>query len=200
MTIKEAIFIKSSRSAENCPPADKPEYAFVGRSNVGKSSLLNMLTNNQKLAKVSATPGKTQLINHFLIDKAWYLTDLPGYGYARLSKKAREEFSVMIKNYLLKRQNLECLFILIDSRIKPQKNDLDFIDWVGLNNIPFVLCFTKADKLGAEKINSGIKEFSKELLKTWDSLPEIFVTSSKTKRGRDEILSFIQKINLEIRE
>lgn len=159
-----------------------------------------MLTNNQKLAKVSATPGKTQLINHFLIDKAWYLTDLPGYGYARLSKKAREEFSVMIKNYLLKRQNLECLFILIDSRIKPQKNDLDFIDWVGLNNIPFVLCFTKADKLGAEKINSGIKEFSKELLKTWDSLPEIFVTSSKTKRGRDEILSFIQKINLEIRE
>lgn len=193
MAIKEAVFVKSSSNVRDCPPGDKPEFAFVGRSNVGKSSLLNMITGIKKLAKTSSTPGKTQLINHFLINNKWYLTDLPGYGYARISKKHREGFLEMIHEYLLKRESLYCLFVLLDCRVEPQKIDMDFIEWLGVKGIPFVLCFTKTDKITNNKLTGSIEKYKKTLLKTWETLPETFITSAKTKEGKEEIIDFIEK-------
>lgn len=193
--IKSIEFIKSSPDLKSCPKGNLPEYAFVGRSNVGKSSLINYLTNRKKLAKTSSTPGKTQLINHFLIDESWHLVDLPGYGYARVSKKDREKFQRMIREYLLKRENLVCLFILIDSRHSPQQIDLEFIRWAGLKGIPFVLVFTKTDKLKTEILDSNIDQYKKQLLTEWEELPPVYLTSTMAQKGREDILSFIRNTN-----
>ncbi len=194
MVIKETQFLKSSKSVEACPSPNRPEFAFVGRSNVGKSSIINMLVGRKKLAKTSSTPGKTKLINHFLVNEEWHLVDLPGYGFARTSKKLRQELLALIYDYLLKRQNLVCLFVLIDCRHDPQQNDLSFLDWIGINHVPFVICFTKSDKLSRQKLDSNISSYQSELLKYWEYLPEIFITSSVNKTGRDEILDFIEQM------
>src|SRR5215207_7675651 len=178
MIIKEAKFICSNTTVEKCPETLLPEYAFIGRSNVGKSSLINMLTNHKKLAKTSSFPGKTQLINHFMINNAWYLVDLPGYGWAKVSKESREKWSKMIRAYLQNRKNLACVFLLIDSRHEPQKPDLEFINQLGTMGVPFVLVFTKTDKQSAFKTNAAITAFKKKLAETWDELPLMFVTSS----------------------
>jgi GTP-binding protein len=191
----EIKFVKSSPNQKACPESDLPEYAFVGRSNVGKSSLINLLTSRRKLAKTSGQPGKTRLINHFLIDNAWYLVDLPGYGYARVTKTERDKFLNIIQQYLLYRKNLTCLFLLIDSRLEPQQNDLNFIRWLGENHIPFAFCFTKTDKLSSNQLKSAFKKYEKTLLEEWDLLPHVFFTSTTTKDGRDEILSYIYKTN-----
>lgn len=195
MLITSAEFIKSVTHYKDCPPGDKPEYAFLGRSNVGKSSLINMLTGFGKLAKISATPGKTRLINHFLINNSWYLTDLPGFGFAKVSKKMRAEWEKMIRNYLLKRENLICTFLLIDSRLEPQKNDLENMEWFGEQGLPFVIAFTKSDKMGSTKIQSNIAAYKKKLAEQWEPLPRIFITSAETRTGRDEILDFIDHFN-----
>jgi len=195
MHIKTATFVISNTDYKKCPPPTIPEYAFIGRSNVGKSSLINMLTDNSKLAKISGRPGKTQLINHFKINDNWFLVDLPGYGYAKVSKKNRNKWQTFIQEYLLNRENLYCLFILIDSRLEPQKIDLEFINWVGQKQIPFSIAFTKADKLTKNKLESNIAAYKKELLKTWEELPTNFITSSTLKMGREEILTFIDGIN-----
>ncbi|HOP04931.1 MAG TPA: ribosome biogenesis GTP-binding protein YihA/YsxC [Tenuifilaceae bacterium] len=195
MVIRSAKFVKSSPKVELCPPANLPEYAFIGRSNVGKSSLINMITGLKALAKVSGTPGKTQLINHFEINESWYLVDLPGYGYAKVSKDKREVFSSMITKYIMNRDNLNNLFILIDSRLEPQAIDLTFINWLGSNQIPFSLIFTKTDKLSSNTLNSSIARYKKELMKTWEELPHIFTCSAVTRTGREEILSFIEEVN-----
>ncbi|MFO7655630.1 MAG: ribosome biogenesis GTP-binding protein YihA/YsxC [Bacteroidales bacterium] len=191
MIIKKTEFIKSCSKPEACPETDKPEFAFVGRSNVGKSSLLNMLANNRKLAKTSSTPGKTRLINYFLINDAWLLVDLPGYGYARTGKSERKGFLSLIKGYLLKRQNLYCLFVLIDCRHKPLASDLEFIEWLGVNRVPFVICFTKTDKLSSYALTKNTEIYKAELNKTWDMLPEMFFASVPECSGRDELLGFI---------
>ncbi len=195
MQIKTATFVISNTDYKKCPPPTLPEYAFIGRSNVGKSSLINMLTDNNKLAKISGRPGKTQLINHFKINDNWFLVDLPGYGYAKVSKKNRNKWQTFIQEYLLNRENLYCLFILIDSRLEPQKIDLEFINWVGQKQIPFSIAFTKADKLTKNKLESNIAAYKKELLKTWEELPTNFITSSTLKMGREDILTFIDGIN-----
>lgn len=195
MNILSAEFIKSSKYLEECPEANKPEYAFIGRSNVGKSSLINMLANRKGLAKTSSTPGKTQLINHFVINNSWYLTDLPGYGYAKVSKSERASFSKMIEKYVLGRSNLVNLFVLIDSRHLPMKLDVDFINWLGQNSIPFNLVFTKIDKISQREFSYNFKKYSQELRNTWEELPEMFKTSSEKKIGKEEILSFIEDTN-----
>jgi GTP-binding protein len=195
MIIKTAEFITSNTDYKKCPDPDLPEYAFIGRSNVGKSSLINTLTNYKKLAKVSTTPGKTQLINHFLINKNWYLVDLPGYGYAKTSKKDRNIWSGFLKEYLNKRQNLICIFVLIDCRHKPQKADQEFMYNLAINNLPFAIVFTKSDKVPANQLKNNIKEYFKEMSKTWESLPIYFTTSSQTKKGREEILTYIDELN-----
>ena len=195
MNIYSAEFIKSSKLIEDCPEGNKPEYAFIGRSNVGKSSLINMLTNKKGLAKTSSTPGKTQLINHFLINDNWYLTDLPGYGYAKASKTNRAAFSKMIEKYVLSRKNLVNLFVLIDARHLPLKIDIDFINWLGESGIPFSLIFTKLDKVNQKEFSFNFKKYSQELRKTWDDLPEMFKSSSEKKIGKEEILSFIEDTN-----
>lgn len=195
MNIYSAEFIKSSKLIEDCPEGNKPEYAFIGRSNVGKSSLINMLTNKKGLAKTSSTPGKTQLINHFLINDNWYLTDLPGYGYAKASKTNRAAFSKMIEKYVLSRKNLVNLFVLIDARHLPLKIDIDFINWLGESGIPFSLIFTKLDKITQKEFSFNFKKYSQELRKTWDDLPEMFKSSSEKKIGKEEILSFIEDTN-----
>lgn len=195
MNIYSAEFIKSSKLIEDCPEGNKPEYAFIGRSNVGKSSLINMLTNKKGLAKTSSTPGKTQLINHFLINDNWYLTDLPGYGYAKASKTNRAAFSKMIEKYVLSRKNLVNLFVLIDARHLPLKIDIDFINWLGESGIPFSLIFTKLDKVTQKEFFFNFKKYSQELRKTWDDLPEMFKSSSEKKIGKEEILSFIEDTN-----
>ncbi|PQL95756.1 ribosome biogenesis GTP-binding protein YihA/YsxC [Apibacter adventoris] len=195
MNILSAEFIKSSKYLEECPEANKPEYAFIGRSNVGKSSLINMLANKKGLAKTSSTPGKTQLINHFVINNSWYLTDLPGYGYAKVSKSERASFSKMIEKYVLRRSNLVNLFVLIDSRHLPMKLDVDFINWLGQNGIPFNLVFTKIDKISQREFLYNFKKYSQELRNTWEELPEMFKTSSEKKIGKEEILSFIEDTN-----
>jgi len=199
MDIKSAQFISSSPSYDKCPEPDFPEYAFVGRSNVGKSSLINMLL-QQNLAKTSQTPGKTQLINIFLVNEDWYLADLPGYGYAKVSKSARRGFGKLIKDYAEKRENLYCLFVLIDSRHKPQNNDLEFIRWIGESQIPFALIFTKSDKLSKTAVNKNVEAFKNEMLKEWEELPSIFITSSEKKMGREEVLSYIENINLAVKK
>lgn len=193
MEIKKAEFVSSVADVRKCPPADKPEFAFIGRSNVGKSSLLNMLTNRKNLAKTSNKPGKTQTINHFIINDRWYLVDLPGYGYASVSKEKRAGFGKIIENYALKRENLNCLFILVDARLEPQKIDLAFIQWTGEKEIPLCLIFTKADKLTKNQLNLSTKTYQATLKKSWDELPPMLITSSADKTGKEDLLSFIEK-------
>lgn len=195
MVIKTAEFVKSSGKWQDCPEPNLPEYAFIGRSNVGKSSLINTMMNRKDLAKTSQTPGKTQLINHFLVNEDWYLTDLPGYGYAKVSKSLRKDFEKLITNYILNRKNLVNLFVLVDSRHAPQKIDLEFIEWCGENEIPFSIVFTKADKLKHNAAISNVENYKAELMKTWEDLPEVYLTSAEKKEGTDEILSFISKTN-----
>lgn len=195
MEIYSAEFKCSNTRTEKLPPPVLPEYAFIGRSNVGKSSLINALTNKKGLAKTSQTPGKTQLINHFLINNNWYLVDLPGYGYARVSQKMREEWERFIRYYLRNRENLQCVFVLVDSRIEPQKADLDFCFWLGENGIPFVIAFTKADKQSKVKTLQNVKGFKDALLKYFEELPQMFITSSETREGREDLLSFIDEVN-----
>lgn len=198
MEIKSAEFIISNAVVSKCPNTSNPEYAFIGRSNVGKSSLINMLTGNSKLAKTSATPGKTMLINHFLINKEWYLVDLPGYGYAKRSKKDKEKLEIMISSYILKREQMINLFLLIDCRHEPQKIDMEFMEWLGENGVPFSIVFTKADKLGGSKLSQNISNYLKEIKKQWEELPPYFITSSENKTGRKEILDYIEQINKEV--
>ena len=193
MIIKEARFVKSSTGLKGCPLDNLPEYAFVGRSNVGKSSLINMITNRNKLAKTSTTPGKTQLINHFLINKEWYLVDLPGYGYARMPVKEREKMMKMIREYILKRQNLACLFLLIDTRLEMQKADRQFLQFLGSNQVPFALVFTKTDKITPSQVRQNTDQYKKTLLESWESLPPVFLTSAFHKKGRKELLEFIKE-------
>ena len=200
MDIKIAEFSLSAPMVSMCPKDTKPEYAFIGRSNVGKSSLINMLTNNKKLAKTSATPGKTLLINHFIINKEWYLVDLPGYGYAKRSKKEIAKLDQMIRGYILQREQLVNVFVLVDSRLEPQKIDLEFIEWLGHSSIPFAIVFTKADKLSTSKLNQSIEGYKKKLLETWEELPPIFLTSAEKKQGRDEVLNYIEQINRELKD
>lgn len=195
MIIKSAVFIKSSPKVGDCPKSNLPEYAFIGRSNVGKSSLINMLVNKKGLALTGSTPGKTLLINHFLINDAWYLVDLPGYGFAQRGKKQREELRAMIEGYILNREALTNLFILVDSRLEPQKIDLEFINWAGENGIPFSIVFTKADKLTKTALNTNIENYKERLKEDWETLPPIFITSSEKSIGRDELLNYINNIN-----
>ncbi len=195
MTVKSAVFVQSTTDWKKCPSAALPEYAFIGRSNVGKSSLINMLVQNGKLAKTSSKPGKTQTINHFLINKDWYLVDLPGYGYASISKTMREQWQKMISDYLRFRENLKIVFVLIDSRLDPQNIDLEFIDNLGENGIPFALVFTKTDKLSAGKAQGNIQRYKNRLLETWEELPYIISSSAATGKGRENILSYIDRIN-----
>ena len=195
MVIKTAEFVKSSGKWQDCPEPNLPEYAFIGRSNVGKSSLINAMLNHKDLAKTSQTPGKTQLINHFIINESWYLTDLPGYGYARVSKSMRRDFEKHITNYILNRKNLVNLFVLVDVRHTPQKIDVEFIEWCGENGVPFSIVFTKSDKLKPNTIITNVEDYKTELLKTWEDLPEIYVTSAEKKLGGDEILKFISTTN-----
>ena len=198
MTIKYANYIKSSALISQCPEHNRPEYAFIGRSNVGKSSLINMLTGNKKLAKTSATPGKTLLINHFVINNDWYLVDLPGYGFAKRSKTERAKLEQMISSYILQRECLTNLFLLIDCRHEPQQIDLDFMQWLGESGIPFRIVFTKADKLSRQALTSNVNAYLNRLAEDWDPLPPHFVTSSETRQGRDELLNYIEEINREI--
>lgn len=195
MKIGSANFLVSNTEYKKCPKASFPEYAFIGRSNVGKSSLINALCNNNNLAKISGKPGKTQLINHFIIDNSWYLVDLPGIGYAKVSKSKRIEFKRMIENYLINRRNLMCLFMLIDSRHKIQKIDEDFMQWLSIEEIPFVIVFTKKDKLNQNTLNQNIKQYKEHLLNTWNTLPDIFITSAEKKEGLEEIKKFISNLN-----
>ena len=199
MKINTANFICSNTDWRKCPKENMPEYAFIGRSNVGKSSLINALTNSKKLAKISGKPGKTQLINHFLINEKFYFADLPGYGYAKISKKIREEFQSFTLKYLKNRENLVCLFLLIDLRISPQKIDLEFMEFCALKKIPFVICFTKSDKLKKTEIVENTKQYKDYLLKQWESFPINFTTSSAKKTGLKEIMSFIDGNNIQFK-
>ena len=195
MEIKEALFLVSNSQVSKCPEPDRPEYAFIGRSNVGKSSLINMLTNKKSLAKISGRPGKTKLINHFIINDHWYLVDLPGYGYAKAPEKERLKWENLIKNYILKRENLYCLFVLIDSRHEAQNIDLEFMEWLGLSEVPFTIIFTKADKLKPKELEAKLKAYEEKLFETWETLPGYFVSSAETGNGKEEILQFIYEVN-----
>ena len=195
MEIKKAEFTLSAPMVSMCPKDNKPEYAFIGRSNVGKSSLINMLTNRKGLAKTSATPGKTLLINHFIINDEWYLVDLPGYGFAKRSKKELQKLEQMISGYILQREQLVNVFLLVDVRLEAQKIDLEFIQWLGDSSVPFAIVFTKADKLSATKVNQNVEAYKKVLSETWEELPPIFITSSDKKQGCDEVLDYIEEIN-----
>ena len=194
MILKTAEFVKSSQYLEQCPQPDMPEFAFIGRSNVGKSSLINMLVEKKDLAKTSSQPGKTQLINHFLINEEWYLVDLPGYGYAKTSMENRKKWRKMIEVYLLKRVNLLTVFVLVDSRLEPQKIDLEFINFLGENQVPITLIFTKTDKQSAKKTEESLERFKESLSEYWEELPEIILTSSEKRVGRDEVLETIENI------
>ncbi|MDC1261420.1 ribosome biogenesis GTP-binding protein YihA/YsxC [Polaribacter sp.] len=198
MKIKSAEFIMSNSNVTKAPKDRIPEYAFIGRSNVGKSSLINMLMERKELAKISGKPGKTQLINHFLINESWFLVDLPGYGYAQISKKKRTIFQFFIENYFKEREQLVCTFVLIDSRHDPQKIDIEFMQFLGTNQIPFCLVFTKADKLGNSKLNQQIATYKKKLLQHWEELPTCFLTSSASGLGRKEFLDFIEGVNQDV--
>lgn len=195
MIIKSAEFVISNTDVNKCPASTLPEYAFIGRSNVGKSSLINMLTQRKGLAMTSQKPGKTQLINHFLINNEWHLVDLPGYGFARVGQSNRERLKSIIEDYILEREQLTNLFILLDCRHEPQKIDLEFIEWAGENGVPFALVFTKADKLSKGKLASNIEAYKQTLLESWEELPPIFITSSEAKEGRDKLLNYIEDIN-----
>lgn len=198
MNITKAQYVISSPKVSMCPSDTKPEYAFIGRSNVGKSSLINMLCNNKKLAKTSATPGKTLLINHFIINNEWYLVDLPGYGFAKRSKTEIQKLDRMIQGYILQREQLANVFLLIDIRLEPQKIDMEFIQWLGTSGIPFCIVFTKADKLSKTAVQRNTDAYCKKLLETWEELPPYYITSSETKQGRDEVLDYIETINKEL--
>lgn len=200
MDITSAEFVVSNSRADMCPQTHLPEYAFIGRSNVGKSSLINMLTKNPKLAMTSATPGKTLLINHFLINKEWYLVDLPGYGYAQRGKKMMEKIQKLIEYYVLERKQMTCLFVLIDSRLEPQRIDLEFIEWLGENGIPFALIFTKADKQSVGKTKASVNRFLNTLKEQWEELPPHFISSSENKTGQQEILNYIEQVNRSLKE
>jgi GTP-binding protein len=195
MKITKAEFICSNTRVDLCPQEAIPEYAFIGRSNVGKSSLINMLVERKKLAKTSSTPGKTRLINHFKINNQWFLCDLPGYGYAKVSKKERESFAKMIKKYATQRSNLVCFFVLVDARIPPQQLDLDFIEWLGDSNLPFVIVLTKVDKINQTGKSKNLELLKKELLQSWDELPLIFETSATKGTGKDQVMEFIENTN-----
>ncbi|QZT38528.1 ribosome biogenesis GTP-binding protein YihA/YsxC [Halosquirtibacter xylanolyticus] len=195
MQIKTAKFVISNTDPLKCPKSSKPEYAFVGRSNVGKSSLINMLTNQKKLAKTSGRPGKTQLINHFIINDYWYLVDLPGYGYAQVSRTQRRKWQDFVRNYIQHRDNLTCVMVLVDSRHEPQQPDLEFIEWLGINGVPFAIIFTKADKLSKNQLAKSIAHYKSELLKTWEELPPHFITSAESGDGAEGLLGYIDQIN-----
>ena len=199
MRVDSAQFIISNSDVKKCPAPTLPEYAFIGRSNVGKSSLINMLTGRKKLAKISGTPGKTQLINHFLINNTWYLVDLPGYGYAKISKGERRKWKKMINRYLLSRTNLMCTFLLIDARIPLQDNDLEFMNWLGTHQIPFVIVYTKTDKLSKKNLSDNLNNIRKGILKYWETLPREFITSSQSGLGKDDILNFVDSVNRDFR-
>jgi GTP-binding protein len=193
MLIRSATFVKSSPALKDCPPTLKPEFGFIGRSNVGKSSLINMLTGWSKLAKISVQPGKTRTINHFYVNEDWYLVDLPGYGYAKVPVKLREKWVRATENYILKRENLVCLFVLLDIRHKPQPSDLDFMEFLGNNQIPFARVFTKSDKLTKTELESSISRYNSVMLENWESMPETFISSTVTKDGREDILNYIEE-------
>jgi len=195
MEIKEARFIVSNTDVKKCPAPNKPEYAFIGRSNVGKSSLINKLTNKKSLAKTSGSPGKTQLINHYLINEEWYLVDLPGYGYAKVPKKERIKWEQFIRKYILQRENLYCLFVLIDSRHEAQQVDLDFMEWLGISQIPFSILFTKTDKLKPEELEQNLKNYEQKMFETWETMPGYFISSAETGEGTEQILDFIEGLN-----
>ena len=198
MQINKAEFLMSNTRFDKLPKGNLPEYAFIGRSNVGKSSLINMLVQRRGLAKTSSVPGKTVAINHFVVNDAWYLVDLPGYGYAQHSKKIREQWRIMINNYILRRRNLVTTFVLVDSRIEPQNNDLGFMEWMGENRVPFCVVFTKTDKVSKAELERNVEAFKTRLLEEWEDLPPMFITSSETGRGRDEILDYIEAQNTEM--
>lgn len=200
MKIKTAEFVISNTKPENCPKPDRPEYAFIGRSNVGKSSLINMLTGFLSLAKTSGTPGKTQLINHFMINNSWYLVDLPGYGYAKASKGERQKWQEFIQKYLTKRENLVNTFVLIDCRIEPQKIDLEFMSWCGEKGIPFAMVFTKIDKLSSSALQKNVAAYRKEMLKYWEELPPVFTTSAESKFGQEKLLNYIELWNTQLKD
>ena len=198
MIIKDARFLTANNRIDKLPKDNLPEYAFIGRSNVGKSSLINLLVQRKGLAKTSSVPGKTISINHFLVNHEWYLVDLPGYGYAQRSKKAREEWRVMLAQYITRRRNLLYTFVLVDSRIEPQNSDIGFMEWLGESQVPFCIVFTKADKLSKLQLDTNVEAYKKRLLEDWEELPPIFVTSSESKLGRDEVLDFIEQQNKEL--
>ena len=199
MIIKDAKFVISNTDYKQCPADGKPEYAFIGRSNVGKSSLINMITNHKGLAMTSSKPGKTQLINHFIINEDWYLVDLPGYGYAQRGKEGREAIRIIIEDYILNRDDLTNLFLLLDIRHEPQQIDMEFMEWLGENDIPFAIVFTKIDKLSKSKVKENLAKYTEKLEETWEELPPIFITSSEHRVGGEEILDYIEKINKELK-
>lgn len=199
MIIKDAKFVISNTDYKLCPTDGRPEYAFIGRSNVGKSSLINMVTNHKGLAMTSSKPGKTQLINHFIINDEWYLVDLPGYGYAQRGKEGRETIRIIIEDYILNRDDLTNLFLLLDCRHEPQLIDMEFMEWLGENEIPFAIIFTKIDKLSKSRVKENLAKYTDKLQETWDELPPIFITSSEHRIGGDEILDYIEKINKELK-
>ncbi|MBI9056466.1 ribosome biogenesis GTP-binding protein YihA/YsxC [Labilibaculum sp. DW002] len=198
MNITSAQFVMSNSDISKCPTDNKAEYAFIGRSNVGKSSLINMLTNNKSLAKISVKPGKTQLVNHFIINKEWYLVDLPGYGFAKVAKNTKQRFSKLIFSYIESRTTLINLFVLVDCRHEPQNKDVDFMEWLGVNGIPFSIIFTKADKLSKQKLKDNVIAYEKELLTSWEEMPPYFISSASSGLGKDEILNYIEETNKKI--
>lgn len=200
ISIKDVHFVMSNSDVRKCPNPDRPEYAFIGRSNVGKSSLINMLMQRKKLAKTSSTPGKTQLINHYMVNEEWYLVDLPGYGYAKMPVKEKEKLEKMISNYILERKNLVNVFVLIDSRHKPQQIDLEFMEWLGESGIPFTMVFTKSDKLKPDQADKNLSAYAEQMLETWEELPMQYLTSSEKGTGRDELLGYIQALNTDFKQ
>ncbi len=195
MKIRSAEFVVSNSDVRKCPDVNRPEYAFIGRSNVGKSSLINMLVERKGLAKTSATPGKTLLINHFIINGEWYLVDLPGYGFAQRSKESRDRLKAIIEDYVLEREQMTCLFVLVDGRHKPQKIDMEFMEWLGENGVPFAIVFTKMDKMSRSAGAQNVAAYKQEMLNTWEELPPVFETSSESRAGRDELLGYIAHLN-----
>jgi GTP-binding protein len=195
MIIKSAKFLQSCDSYLKCPKPDKPEYAFIGRSNVGKSSLINVISGTKGLARISTKPGKTQIINHFIINNSWYLVDLPGYGYAKVSKDKKGQWEKFITEYLVERKNLLCVFVLVDTRLEPQVIDVDFMEWLAIDDIPFVIAFTKTDKLSTNQLAQSIDRYKKYLQGTWENFPQYFITSAMERKGKDEILKFIDETN-----
>lgn len=200
MQITKAQYLSSAVHIEDCPKPVLPEYAFIGRSNVGKSSLINMLTGNRSLAHISSTPGKTKTINHFIVNDSWYIADLPGYGYAKVSQTERAKWEKMVKSYFLKRENLACVFVLFDIRINPQQNDMDFIEWLGRSGVPFVIIFTKADKITQREREISVKIYKDKILEKWEEVPLLFITSSEKKLGRDAVLEFIEQVNRDFKK